>query len=245
MIYTNNGLVEHCKKALKLKNVYMYGGILRTVDQQYEMLQKIYGNQSGTGYTAERWNYLHSLFGKDYYGVDCVGLIKSYYWSGKLTGGVGSPDYGKAGYPDVNAGGMYAAAKIKGRIETMPDKPGIIVYCRSHPHVGVYIGNGETIESTLSYRGDGIVKRKLDKLWEYWFECPYISYNNKPETISVGDKVTIKESATTYAGVDTVIPEKYKGKKHIYTVDQVKKDRLLLKELYSWVYRKDLDKANK
>ena len=187
MQYTNNGLVKHAKNALGLKTVYMYGGILRTVEQQYDMLQRIYGNQSGTGYSAERWNYLKSLFGKGYYGVDCVGLIKSYYWSGKLNGGVGSPNYGAAGYPDVNAGGMYAAAKVKGKIDTMPERPGIIVYCRSHPHVGVYIGNGYTIESTLGSRGDGVVKRKLDNLWEYWFECPYIKYikkNDKITTIS-------------------------------------------------------------
>lgn len=176
MQYTNNGLVNHAKNALGLKTVYMYGGILRLVEQQYDMLQRIYGNQSGTGYSAERWNYLKSLFGKGYYGVDCVGLIKSYYWSGKLNGGVGSPNYGAAGYPDVNAGGMYAAAKVKGKIDTMPETPGLIVYCRSHPHVGVYIGNGYTIESTLGSRGDGVVKRKLDSLWEYWFECPYIEY---------------------------------------------------------------------
>lgn len=184
MLYTNEGLVKHAEKALKLKTVYMYGGILRTVEQQYDMLQRIYGNQSGTGYSAERWNYLKSLFGKGYYGVDCVGLIKSYLWSGKKDGGVGSPYYPTPknnSAPDISATKMFSLAKVKGTIDTLPERPGVIVFCKTHPHVGVYIGNGYTIESTLGSRGDGVVKRKLDNFWEYWFECPYITYVKKDD----------------------------------------------------------------
>lgn len=177
-LYTNDGLVKHAEKALALKTKYMWGGILRLIERQYETLQKMYGNQSGTGYTAPRWNELRQLFGKDFYGVDCVGLIKSYYWSGKADGGTGSPKYGVAVFPDVNASAMYARAKIKGSIDKMPNKPGIIVISRKHGnHVGVYIGGGYTIESTLGSRGDGVVKHKLDKMfWTDWFECPYIEY---------------------------------------------------------------------
>lgn len=175
-IYTNEGLVKHAKKALALKTKYMWGGILRPVEQLYEMLFTLYGNKAGTGYTTARWNELKALFGKGFYGCDCIGLIKSYYWSGRADGGTGSPKYGAAGFPDINANYMFQLAKVKGTIDTMPDIPGLIVYSKSHPHVGVYIGNGETIESTLGARGDGVVKRRLDGFWEYWFECPYISY---------------------------------------------------------------------
>ena len=175
-LYTNTGLVKHAEKALALKTKYMWGGILRPVEQQYDMLFKMYGNKAGTGYTAARWNELKQLCNKGYYGVDCVGLIKSYYWSGKADGGTGSPKYGAYGFPDANAGFMYQQAKKKGKISTMPEIPGLIVYSKSHPHVGIYIGGGYTIESTLGARGDGVVKRKLDSFWEYWFECPFIDY---------------------------------------------------------------------
>lgn len=175
-IYTNIGLVTHAEKALALKTKYMWGGILRPIEQQYDMLFKMYGNKAGTGYTTQRWNELAQLKNKGYYGVDCVGMIKSYYWSGKPDGGTGSPKYGAAGYPDVNAGFMYQTAKVKGKISDMSEIPGLIVYSKSHPHVGIYIGNGYTIESTLGARGDGVVKRKLDSFWEYWFQCPYIEY---------------------------------------------------------------------
>lgn len=175
-MYTNTGLVKHAEKALALKTKYMWGGILRLIERQYDMLFDIYGNKAGTGYTTARWNELAKLKNKGVYGVDCVGLIKSYYWSGKPDGGTGSPKYSSAEYPDVPAGDMYAASKVKGKINTMPEVPGLIVYSKSHPHVGIYIGNGYTIESTLGSRGDGVVKRKLDKFWEYWFQCPYIDY---------------------------------------------------------------------
>jgi cell wall-associated NlpC family hydrolase len=188
-LYTNTGLVKHAEKALALKTKYMWGGILRPIEQQYDMLFKMYGNKAGTGYTTARWNELAQLKNKGYYGVDCVGMIKSYYWSGKPDGGTGSPKYGAAGYPDVNAGFMYQTAKVKGKISDMPEIPGLIVYSKSHPHVGIYIGNGYTIESTLGARGDGVVKRKLDSFWEYWFQCPYIEYTQSGK-LPANDKST-------------------------------------------------------
>ena len=114
--------------------------------------------------------------------MDCVCLIKSYYWSGKADGGTGSPKY--TGSNDVNANVMYQRATVKGPISTMPEIPGLIVYSKSHPHVGIYIGGGYTIESTLGARGDGVVKRKLDSFWEYWFQCPFITYIKNTSTSS-------------------------------------------------------------
>lgn len=181
-LYTNEGLVKHAEKALALNTKYMWGGILRPITKSYiQLLRVSYGVSASKGYTESRYAELEKLAGKNYYGVDCVGLIKSYYWSGKADGGTGSPYYGAdKKYPDVNAGTMYNAAKRKGTITTMPEVAGLIVYSKSHPHVGIYIGNGYTIESTLSSRGDGVVKRKLDSFWEYWFECPYITYVTRP-----------------------------------------------------------------
>ena len=181
--YDNIGLVNHCQNALKLKTKYMWGGVLKTITKSYILaLRNIYGCQSGTGYDEPRYNYLNGLVGKGYFGCDCVGLIKSYYWSRSAkNGGTGSPYAYTSGWPpDVNATTMYNVAKVKGDISTLPEIPGIILYCRSHPHVGVYIGNGKVIESTLSSRGDGVVMTNLkDFKWEYWFECPYIEYRSK------------------------------------------------------------------
>ena len=59
--------------------------------------------------------------------------------------------------------------------------------------------------------------------------------------IEVGDIVKIKKDAKYYYGVNTVIPEYCKAIN--LTVQQVKSDRLLLKEIYSWVGINDVEKA--
>ena len=179
-IYTNEGLVNHARKALALDTKYMWGGILREITPSYiTQMRSIYGTLPDTGYTVARYKELYALANQGYYGVDCIGLIKSYYWSGNPNGGTGSPKYNAKGYPDVNANMMFTRATKKGKINTMPETPGLIVYSKTHPHVGIYVGKGYTIESTLGSRGDGVVKHKLDKFWEYWFECPYIEYKTR------------------------------------------------------------------
>lgn len=171
---TNKGLVKHVTKALNDKTCYMWGGIYRPITDAYvNQLAKLYPTQ----YSTARQQKLKAL-PDGFNGVDCVGLIKSYYWSGQTDGGKGSPEY--SGATDVNAHGMYNAAKVKGKIDSIPEIPGIIVYSKTNPHVGVYVGNGYVIESTLSSRGDGVVRTRLkDFKWEYWFECPYIIYEKE------------------------------------------------------------------
>ncbi len=233
-MYTNKGLVKHAEAALKLNTKYMWGGILRPITDGYiDLLSKLY--KDTPQYPAERVETLRGLVGRNYFGCDCVGLVKSYYWSGKENGGTGSPNYGKAGFPDVNANAMYAAARVKGKIDTIPEVPGLVVYCKSRPHVGVYIGNGYTIESTLGGGFDGIVKRKLkDWIWEYWFECPYITYEEtvtaKPpvqanaQKFKVGDKVRVKNGAKTYTG--TSLAAFVYGQ--VYDVMEIKGDRVVI-----------------
>lgn len=177
-IYTNTGLVTHVKKALELKTKYMWSGTLNPITDAYitqkvDQCIKAGVPPSRSGYTDARVKELRKIAGQGYYGVDCVCLVKSYLW-----GGIGSPDYSSS--TDVNANIMYGLATVKGKISTMPEVPGLIVYSKTHPHVGIYIGNGETIESTLGARGDGVVKRKLDSFWEYWFKCPFIEYKDIP-----------------------------------------------------------------
>lgn len=63
-------------------------------------------------------------------------------------------------------------------------------------------------------------------------------------TFAVGDKVVIKPTATTYAGAGTSIkiPAVYKDGKKKYTIDKMSGEMSRLKELFSWVWNKDLEK---
>src|SRR5690625_2691836 len=61
----------------------------------------------------------------------------------------------------------------------------------------------------------------------------------KPKkSFKVGQKVKIKQSAKKYSRANVTIPSKYKNKS--YTIQQVGKNDVLIKELYSWVRKSDL-----
>ena len=166
MAYTNSGLVAYCKQALSKNTAYMWGGIFRPITADYIAGRaKQYPNQ----YPTARQVKLTALIDKGYYGVDCVGLVKSYYW-----GGVGSPKY--SGSTDFGVGTMYNAAGTKGKIATFPKTEGLLVMTADFGHVGVYVGNDKVIESTLSSRGDGVVQSDFSAVkWAYWCQCPFIT----------------------------------------------------------------------
>ncbi len=102
--------------------------------------------------------------------ADCVGLIKSYGWYDPETGEI---VYNTNGMPDVTTEDMFAAAAEKGTIDTIPEIPGVIVYCEGH--VGIYIGDGCVIEAMSTEAG--VVKTKLaQRPFTHWMKCPYITY---------------------------------------------------------------------
>lgn len=187
--YTNSGLVKYCKTALTKKTVYMWGGLFRQVTEGYiRQLAAMYPRQ----YPADRQQALRSLIGKGYYGCDCIGLIKSYYFGGM---GVENNARGYDGSKDFGVGGMYNAAKIKGKISAMPKKEGVLVMTPDFGHVGVYIGGNKVIECTLSKFGDGVVQTDLnDRQWAYWCQCPFVADNTG---VGAGEdsSVTAPESA--------------------------------------------------
>ncbi|MDY0256269.1 glucosaminidase domain-containing protein [Gudongella oleilytica] len=169
--FTSSGLVDYVKKALETKTVYMWGGIMRLVTEPY-ISRKV--NQYPDWYNDARVQKFRSLIGKNVYGVDCVGLIKSYYW-----GGFGSPNYSASN--DKSANGMFQAATEKGPIGTIPEIPGVCVWLDGH--IGVYIGGGLVIESTNNTKfGDGVCQTKLsDRNWTNWLKCPYIEYDQSDQ----------------------------------------------------------------
>lgn len=110
-------------------------------------------------------------------------------------------------------------------------------------------GNGEAREKALEDAGYDYdaVQAEVNKRYGITSD----SSTSKPSTstgsssssssIKVGDKVKLSANATKYATGET-IPEQYKGK--TYTVMQLGSGKVLLKELYSWVYTKDVSKSS-
>ena len=59
-------------------------------------------------------------------------------------------------------------------------------------------------------------------------------------SIKIGDKVKVNSSATTYANSTKTIPSWVKN--GTYTISKVENSKVLLKEITSWVYIKDIQK---
>lgn len=70
--------------------------------------------------------------------------------------------------------------------------------------------------------------------------APAPNKTTTPSAIKVGDRVTLNTSASKYYTGEN-IPNSVKGK--TYTVQQVASGRVLLKEIVSWVYTKDVSKG--
>jgi len=161
---TNIKLVEHCKIALQQKWGYVYGTfgtvltepLLQQKLKQYPSNVKIYE-------AFIRQNWMNKRV------VDCVGLIKSYlWWNG------GNVKY--TPNQDKSANGMYQSAKEKGPLNTIPEIPGILVW--KDGHIGVYIGNGQVIESRGTKQGviQSPLKDSGSAGWTNWCKCLYIEY---------------------------------------------------------------------
>ena len=182
MSKTNIGLVQFAHKALNEKWFYVYGTYGQTITQS--ILDTVFGRW--TIYTPEyrqrtingRPDVPGTAVGNR--GADCSGLIKAYLWWANDNS---NPQYSRN--EDKSADGFFNSASVKGYMETMPDTPGILVHFRGH--IGIYIGNGDVIESKGA--SWGVVKTKLSEgAWRNWSKCPFIDY---VEEQSVKDKYKV------------------------------------------------------
>ena len=127
---------------------------------------------------------------------DCVGLIKGHLW----TNDNGRISYRFDGIPDLSADGMFNNAKEKGPITTLPETQGLLVWKKGH--IGVYIGNGEVVESHGTFYG--VIKTRLNKSinetgWTNWIKCPFIDYVTPIPSESPYTLYTVKKGDSLWA----------------------------------------------
>lgn len=192
---TNVGLVEWCLRLIG--QAYWWGccvydctaSLLKRKAEQYP---RQYGESRMKRYKAD------IAAGKKC--SDCIGIVKGYYW----TRDDGVMQYGLDGRPDKGADGMFAAAKVKGVIATLPEIPGLLLF--SPGHAGVYVGRGWAVEA----RGfdHGIVKTKVaERGWTHWYECPFIDYVNGDHLLEVNGLVDSNTGAALEAEMQAPAPE--------------------------------------
>lgn len=140
-----------------------YGNVLTESLFEYKLEQ--YPDGVGTYEDFIKTNWLGGRT------TDCVGLIKGYGWLDPDTLTI---EYATNGMPDYGANQMYRSASVSGTIDTIPEIPGLAVWCNGH--IGVYIGNGEVIEAMGTRYG--VVRTRLaDRNWTHWLKIEYISYD--------------------------------------------------------------------
>jgi len=191
MSKTNTGLVKYCEA--QLGKPYWYGCFGNTATASLlSAKRKQYPGYYDTskykvGFTHQYGQRVH----------DCVGLIKGYLWSETATS---TPKYNSA--QDVSANGMLGKCKERGKISTIPELPGVLVFMSGH--VGVYIGGGYVIEA----RGHdhGVVKTKLkNRPWTDWGKCPYITYSTTSNTVTSVTQANITYfKKPNYTGVSII-----------------------------------------
>ena len=113
--------------------------------------------------------------------ADCVGLIKSFFWTGGKYDT--DPKYNTNHCPDKSADGLFKMCKQTGPIKSIPDIPGLVVW--KSGHIGVYVGGGYTVEMR-GFDYDCQRRKVTSGPWTKWGKLPesMISYTTEgaPET---------------------------------------------------------------
>ena len=141
----------------------------------------------------------------DTFGFDCCGLIKGvlWGWAGNTSKTYGGASYASNGVPDISADQMITKCKD---VSTDFSKIQIGELLWMSGHVGIYIGNGQAVECTPSWK-NGVqitsvlnIKAGSGHKWTKHGKLPYVTYDSKTET----EPNTPKEEKPVSGGSDGV-----------------------------------------
>lgn len=211
--------IKMLQKALNSNTIYalgMFGQVINDSIITYKT------KQYPSFYTSSRVAQLNSLKGKNYFGFDCVCLIKGvlWGWEGNLADSNGGAKYASNGVLDIGTEQMIAVCKNVSTDFTNII-PGALVWMQGH--VGVYIGDGQVIECTTAWTSKVLQsglsniggKGQFKRNWTKWGLLPYVDYSDqetivKPvtpqpvtpiTTFKNGDKVKLNQGAKNTKGV--------------------------------------------
>lgn len=123
----------------------------------------------------------------DTFGFDCCGLIKGvlWGWAGNTSKTYGGSSYASNGVPDISADQMITKCKD---VSTDFSKIQIGELLWMSGHVGIYIGNGQAVECTPSWK-NGVqitsvlnIKSGSGHKWTKHGKLPYVTYDSQTET---------------------------------------------------------------
>lgn len=113
--------------------------------------------------------------GRTVFAFDCCGLIKGVIWgfSGDYTLSYGGAVYQSMDLKDVNEKGLINLCNISDDFTVI--ESGELLYMPGH--CGVYIGNGNVVESTPSWKNGVQITEISKRKWKCHGKLPQIVYN--------------------------------------------------------------------
>lgn len=187
---TARELVERCLDiANNYKTIYMWGCVGSPVTARTIASKAA---QYPDWYTAAKRAKFESLIGKDYFGFDCVNMIKAvlWGWNGNRNKTYGGAVYASNGVPDVSANGAIKLCRHVTSNFNQDIPIGAALWCEGH--IGLYIGNGLGVECTPIWK-NGVQVTAVKNIgqksgynsrqWTKWGLLPWVDYTaNQPQT---------------------------------------------------------------
>lgn len=199
--FTNIGAVDYASKMVGLPYWYGTYGQIASSSLYNEKRKSYPSNYPPAKWTVESFT---SQYGKKVH--DCGGLaFKGYLMTPQDNSNY---PYNTAVYNsryDYSANGMEKLATEKGKIDTMPDIIGLLVW--KNGHIGIYAGkdsNGTKWVYEAQGHKQGVTRTKIsERGWQEWLKCPFFEYvvseptptpapsaSGKLPTLKKGDKDT-------------------------------------------------------
>lgn len=199
---TNKEFVEKAMDIAENYNtVYMWGTFGHVVkDSLIESKAKQYPER----YSDSRRSSLEKLVEKDYWGFDCVGLIKGilWGWNGNRAKSYGGAVYQANGVPDSSANTIFKKCTEQSS-DFSNVEIGEAVWMDGH--IGIYVGNGLVVEATNKWKdGVQITACNCSKMgynrrdWTKHGKLPYVEYVDEKPTQNIVEE-TIQEVINRFA----------------------------------------------
>ena len=199
---TNKEFVEKAMDIAENYNtVYMWGTFGHVVkDSLIESKAKQYPER----YSDSRQSSLEKLVEKDYWGFDCVGLIKGilWGWNGNRSKSYGGAVYQANGVPDSSANTIFKKCTEQSS-DFSNVEVGEAVWMDGH--IGIYVGDGLVVEATNKWK-DGVqitacncAKTGYNRRdWTKHGKLPYVEYVDEKPTQNIVEE-TIQEVINRFA----------------------------------------------
>lgn len=199
---TNKEFVEKAMDIAENYNtVYMWGTFGHVVkDSLIESKAKQYPER----YSDSRQSSLEKLVEKNYWGFDCVGLIKGilWGWNGNRAKSYGGAVYQANGVPDSSANTIFKKCTEQSS-DFSNVEVGEAVWMDGH--IGIYVGNGLVVEATNKWKdGVQITACNCSKTgynrrdWTKHGKLPYVEYVDKKPAKNIVEE-TIQEVINRFA----------------------------------------------